>query len=80
MISRRDQVLGYVFLTIAAIAALAPFVGVVILALGEPGQIAPTLDISQATHFGNFGDVWNIASFGASMKASTMGTCAPAAI
>jgi raffinose/stachyose/melibiose transport system permease protein len=72
MISRRDQILGYVILTIAAVVALAPFVGVVILALGEPGQVSPSLDVSQATHFGNFGDVWRVASFGSSMKASTI--------
>jgi raffinose/stachyose/melibiose transport system permease protein len=72
VISRRDQVIGYLFLSIAALAALLPFAGVIILALGKPGQISPSLDISQATHFGNFGDVWNVANFGASMKASTI--------
>ena len=64
MIARRDVVLGYVLLSLAALISLGPLIGVVILALGEPGQIGINLDISKATNFGNFADVWEKGDFG----------------
>jgi raffinose/stachyose/melibiose transport system permease protein len=70
MIRRRDQVSGYVLLTLAALLALIPFLGVVILSLGEPGQISPTLSLSGATHWSNFVDVWNQGGFSSSMTTS----------
>ena len=35
MISRRDVIVGYVLLSLAALISLGPLIGVVILALGE---------------------------------------------
>jgi raffinose/stachyose/melibiose transport system permease protein len=70
MIRRRDQVAGYVLLTLAALLALLPFLGVVVLSLGEPGQISPSLSLSSATHWSNFADVWDQGGFGSSMTTS----------
>jgi raffinose/stachyose/melibiose transport system permease protein len=70
MIARRDVVLGYVLLSLAALISLGPPIGVVILALGEPGQIGINLDISKATNFGNFADVWEKGDFGPAIRTS----------
>ena len=48
MISRRDVIVGYVLLTLAALISLGPLIGVVILALGAPGQVGIKLDITSA--------------------------------
>lgn len=70
MIARRDVILGYVLLSLAALVSLGPLLGVVILALGEPGQIGINLDIAGATNFGNFADVWEKGDFGPALRTS----------
>ncbi len=70
MISRRDVVLGYVLLSLAALISLGPLLGVFILALGEPGRIGINLDIAKATNFGNFADVWDKGDFGPAIRTS----------
>jgi len=70
VIARRDVILGYVLLSLAALISLGPLVGVMILALGEPGQIGINLDIANATNFGNFADVWEKGDFGPAIRTS----------
>jgi raffinose/stachyose/melibiose transport system permease protein len=70
VIARRDVILGYVLLSLAALVSLGPLLGVVILALGEPGQIGINLDIANATNFGNFADVWEKGDFGPAIRTS----------
>ena len=70
MIARRDVILGYVLLSLAALVSLGPLLGVIILALGEPGQIGINLDIANATNFGNFADVWEKGDFGPAIRTS----------
>jgi raffinose/stachyose/melibiose transport system permease protein len=70
MIARRDVILGYVLLSLAALISLGPLLGVMILALGEPGQIGINLDIANATNFGNFADVWEKGDFGPAIRTS----------
>lgn len=70
MISRRDVIVGYVLLTLAALISLGPLIGVVILALGEPGQVGIKLDITSATNFGNFAEVWDKGDFGPAILTS----------
>lgn len=71
MIRRRDQVLGYVVLVLAAIVALAPFFGVIVLALG-PSSTAGSISIGSATHVSNFAKVWGTAGFGDAMRTSAI--------
>ena len=70
MISRRDVVMGYVLLSFAALISLGPLIGVVILALGEPGQVGIKLNIAEATNFGNFAAVWDKGGFGPATRTS----------
>jgi len=70
MISRRDVVVGYLLLSLAAVISLGPILGVVILALGEPGGIGASLDITKATNFGNFAEVWGKGDFGPALRTS----------
>ncbi len=70
MIARRDVILGYVLLSLAALISLGPLLGVMILALGEPGRIGINLDIANATNFGNFADVWEKGDFGPAIRTS----------
>ena len=70
MVSRRDTVLGYVILSLAALVSLGPLIGVAILALGEPGRVGIKLDITKATNFGNFAEVWEKGDFGPAIRTS----------
>jgi raffinose/stachyose/melibiose transport system permease protein len=70
VISRRDVILGYVLLSLAALVSLGPLIGVMVLALGEPGQIGINLDISKATNVGNFAEVWDKGGFGPAIRTS----------
>jgi raffinose/stachyose/melibiose transport system permease protein len=72
MIGRRGQVLGYGVLNVAALVALLPFLGVILLSLGEPGQVSPTLSVTSATHWRNFAEVWEQGGFARSMTASVV--------
>lgn len=54
----------------AALISLGPLLGVVILALGEPGQIGINLDITKATNPGNFAAVWEKGDFGPATRTS----------
>lgn len=62
MISRRDTIVGYLVLSLAALISLGPLLGVVILSLGEPGKVGIKIDIAKATNFGNYADVWERAT------------------
>ena len=72
MIRRKDRVLGYAILVIAVLVAVVPFVGVLILSLGEPGNSGASLSFSTATHWSNFSEVWNTAGFSSSMATSAL--------
>jgi raffinose/stachyose/melibiose transport system permease protein len=70
VIARRDVILGYILLSLAALISLGPLIGVFILALGEPGQIGINLDLSKATNVGNFAAVWDKGDFGPAIRTS----------
>jgi len=70
MISQRDNIIGYLILSCAALLCLGPLLGVVILSLGEPGQVGINIDITGATNFGNFAEVWQKGDFGAALQTS----------
>jgi raffinose/stachyose/melibiose transport system permease protein len=72
VIRRRDQVAGYVVLSVATLLAVVPFLGVVILALGEPGDGTGSLSFASATHWSNFADVWGTVGFSTSMATSAI--------
>lgn len=72
MIRRRDQILGYLLLTIVSLTALVPLAGVLILALGPQtlGGWAPSL--FQARHLSNFSTAWTSAGFGPALRTSAI--------
>jgi raffinose/stachyose/melibiose transport system permease protein len=76
VIGRRSNAIGQLILLVAALVAFLPFLGVVLLALGEPGQISAGLSPSSATHWSNFAEVWRQGGFSSSMTASLVITTA----
>jgi raffinose/stachyose/melibiose transport system permease protein len=72
MIRRRDQVAGYILLTVAALVALVPLCGVVVLSLGPPSNIGGYLTLSGATHLSNFATTWTQGGFGPALRTSTI--------
>jgi len=72
MIRRRDQIISYLIILVVTLVAVVPFIGVVVLALGSPGDSSGALSLSNATHWSNFGDVWRTASFSSSMLTSAI--------
>jgi raffinose/stachyose/melibiose transport system permease protein len=72
MISRRDVVAGYVLLGVAAVIALLPFVGVLLLSLGDPGNSSASISLSSGLHWSNFADVWSTTGFSSSMATSAL--------
>jgi raffinose/stachyose/melibiose transport system permease protein len=80
MIRRRSRVLGHLVITVATLIAGVPFLGVVILALGTPGDSSATLSFSSATHWSNFADVWGTEGFSSSMWTSTIITSVVVAV
>ena len=72
MIRRRDQAAGYLVLVVATLVAVLPFLGVAVLALGEPGDGTGSLSFTSATHWSNFAEVWGTVGFSASMVTSAI--------
>jgi raffinose/stachyose/melibiose transport system permease protein len=72
MIRRRDQVTGHVLLTVAALVALLPLCGVVVMSLGPPTNTGGNLMLSGATHLSNFVTAWTSAGFGPALRTSTI--------
>jgi len=72
MIRKLDRTISYVVLNVAAVIALVPFLGVITLSLGVPGQVGSTLSLTNATHWRNFISVWQKGGFGSSMRTSTI--------
>jgi raffinose/stachyose/melibiose transport system permease protein len=80
VIRRRSRILGYAVMSIATLIAGIPFVGVAVLALGEPGDSSGSLSFTSATHWSNFADVWHTEGFSTSMVTSTIITGATVVI
>lgn len=72
MIKYVREHLGVIVVWTASIIAVLPFLAVVVMALNSPGSISGSIDVGQATHFGNFRAVWDVAGFTSSMKASAI--------
>lgn len=69
-VSRTHAVVGQSVVTIAAALAVVPLLGVVIMALGEPGTTDSTIRLSGSFHFGNFHDVWELSGMGSALGTS----------
>jgi raffinose/stachyose/melibiose transport system permease protein len=72
MIGRLERAGGYVVLTLGALIAILPLLGVIVMSLNAPDNISGSLSLSGATHLGNFATVWRQAGFGAALEASTL--------
>jgi raffinose/stachyose/melibiose transport system permease protein len=72
VIRRRDQFAGYVIMVGATVLAVVPFIGVVVLALGEPGDSSGSVSLTSATHWSNFSAVWGTVGFSSSMGTSAI--------
>lgn len=67
-----ERIAGYLILSLGAIIALVPLLGVVIMSLGAPDSLSSSLSLGSATHLGNFEAVWQQGGFGASMRSSAI--------
>ena len=72
MIRGRDQALGYSVIIAATLLAVIPFIGVIVLALGKPGDSSGSVSLAAATHWSNFADVWGTVGFSTSMGTSAI--------
>jgi len=68
--SRTHAGISQVVITCAAALAVAPLIGVVIMALGEPDTRDSTIRLGNSFHFGNFWDVWQLADLGTALLTS----------
>ena len=71
MISRGEQVLNYAILTVFAVIALYPILGMLLTALGPPGE-STGFGIPSSLHFENFRDAWNQGHFSTYLRSSTI--------
>lgn len=75
--TRAQAATGQVVLTCVAALAVVPLVGVLLMALAEPGTQDSTIRWSGAFHLGNFADVWRLADLGTALGTSfTVSACA----
>jgi raffinose/stachyose/melibiose transport system permease protein len=63
------MIIGYGLLIIAALVALAPLVGVLVMALGSPNEVGGKVTLG-SPHFSNFRVVWDQAQLGTALRTS----------
>lgn len=73
--SRAQLVSGHVVLVAAALIALVPLAGVLIMALGSPQEVGGKVDLGSA-HFSNFQVVWDQAQLPQALRTSLLISCA----
>jgi len=80
VIGRLESRLGYLMLTLGAVIALLPVLGVLLLALNKSTTATGGFPSISSLHPSNLGHVWTEAAFGPAMKASAIITLATVAI
>jgi raffinose/stachyose/melibiose transport system permease protein len=73
--SRRQAIVGRVVLLVAGLVALAPLVGVLVMALGSPDEVGGKVSLG-SPHFSNFKVVWNAAQLPQALRTSLLISCA----
>ncbi|MFF7140806.1 carbohydrate ABC transporter permease [Streptomyces nodosus] len=68
--SRRQTVIGHAVLVVAAIAALYPFLSVVLLALSKPGTRQSGFTLPTSISFANFSHAWSRGLFSEALVSS----------
>ncbi|MFI9603239.1 carbohydrate ABC transporter permease [Streptomyces sp. NPDC004069] len=68
--SRRQTVIGHAVLVVAAIAALYPFLSVVLLALSKPGTRQSGFTLPTSISFANFSQAWTRGLFSQALLSS----------
>ncbi|GED89509.1 MULTISPECIES: carbohydrate ABC transporter permease [unclassified Streptomyces] len=68
--SRRQTVIGHAVLAVAAIAALYPFLSVVLLALSKPGTRQSGFTLPTSISFDNFSEAWSRGLFSQALLSS----------
>ena len=73
-ISRTQSIGSRVILIVAALAALAPLVGVLVMALGSPQEVGGQVTLG-SPHFANFQVVWKEAQLPQALRTSLLISC-----
>lgn len=74
MTSRREIVLNYVVLGVFAVLALAPILGVLIMALTPPAESSATFHLPSRLDFSNFATAWSDGHFSTYLRSSVIVT------
>jgi raffinose/stachyose/melibiose transport system permease protein len=74
MISRTERTTNYAILSVFAVVALAPIVGILLAALAPPGQPATGITIPRHPSVRNFSEAWTVGHFGAYLRSSAIVT------
>jgi raffinose/stachyose/melibiose transport system permease protein len=72
--SRTQSVVARVILVVAGLAALAPLVGVLVMALGSPREVGGSVNLG-SPHFSNFQVVWTAAQLPQALRTSLLISC-----
>jgi raffinose/stachyose/melibiose transport system permease protein len=72
VVSRRERIFAYAFLTFFALAALFPIVGVVLLALNPRGAPVSGFSLPEEFHPHTFVEAWQIAQLSTYMRSSVI--------
>jgi raffinose/stachyose/melibiose transport system permease protein len=67
--ARRQLIVAHVILVLAALIALVPLIGVLLMALGSPQAVGGSVTLG-SLHFGNFHVVWNQAQLAHALRTS----------
>jgi raffinose/stachyose/melibiose transport system permease protein len=73
---RAETALNYAILTLFAVLAIFPIVGVLFSALTPPAQSSPSFTVPHELYFGNFGTAWRQGHFGTYLRSSVLVTVA----
>ncbi len=73
-VARSQTVISAVVLVLAALVALVPLVGVLLMALGSPAEVGGKVTLS-SPHFANFRVVWDTAQLPEALKTSFLISC-----
>ncbi|MEU3340913.1 hypothetical protein [Streptomyces sp. NPDC006668] len=72
MIPGRERLLNYAVLTVFAVVAMVPLLGVVTSALTPAPQSSPSFTWPESLDWGNFATAWNEGHFAAYLRSSVL--------
>jgi raffinose/stachyose/melibiose transport system permease protein len=72
MTSRLDRIANYSILSVFSVLALYPIVGIVLVALHEPGEPVSGFAIPHGAAFGNFTRAWETGQFSSYLRTSVV--------